>query len=395
MAVVVDGERAVPAERPVVSPNIEAFLADPPETPFLVLDLDVVAERYRALRAALPEADVFYAVKANPEPAVLRLLLGLGCRFDVASAGEVDLCLEIGATGADLSFGNTVKKVSAIRHAFEHGVRLFAFDADSELDKLTAHAPGSTVFCRVLCDGSGADWPLSRKFGCDPALAVDLLRRAAAQGHEVGVSFHVGSQQRDTAAWDRALAGVADLLAQLRGSGIEPALVNLGGGFPGRYLEPVDEVADYGRAIVRSLRRRFGPTLPRLIAEPGRYLVADAGVLQTEVVAVTKKARFDDQRWVFLDVGTYGGMAEAAGELLRYRFRTAKDGRPAGPVVIAGPTCDSVDILYEQTAYDLPLDLEAGDRIEILTTGAYTTTCSSVGFNGFPPLRSYVVGSER
>ena len=387
---------AVATQRLALSPNIEAFLAgDPPETPFLVIDLDVVADRYRALAAALPGAEIFYAIKANPEPAVLRLLLGLGCRFDVASTGEIDLCLAAGAEGHQLSFGNTIKKVSAIGYAHERGVRLFAFDAASELDKLSAHAPGSTVFCRVLCDGTGADWPLSRKFGCSPDLAFDLLRRAAGRGHDVGVSFHVGSQQRDPAAWDRALAGVADLLARVRGHGIEPSLVNLGGGFPGRYLEEVEDAATYGDAILRSLRRRLGPDLPRLIAEPGRYLVADAGVLQTEVVAVTRKARYDDQRWVFLDVGTYGGMVEAAGELLRYRFRTARDGEEAGPVVIAGPTCDSVDILYEHTAYELPLGLEAGDRIEILATGAYTTTCSSVSFNGFPPLRSYVVGTGR
>jgi ornithine decarboxylase len=390
-----DGHGVMDAARNVVSPNIEAFLQSRPETPFVVLDLDVVAELYAAIAAAIPAAEIFYAVKANPEPAVIRLLLGLGCRFDVASTGEIDLCLAQGAEGAQLSFGNTVKKVAAIRDAYERGVRLFAFDAESELDKLSAHAPGSTLFCRVLCDGSGSEWPLSRKFGCSPDLAFDLLLRAAAKGHQVGVSFHVGSQQRDTGAWDRALAGVADLLAKLRGHGIEPALVNLGGGFPGRYLEPVDDIAAYGRAIMASLRRRFGEHLPRLVAEPGRYLVADAGVLQTEVVAVTRKARFDEQRWVFLDVGTYGGMVEAAGDLLHYRFRTPRDGSPSGPVIIAGPTCDSVDVLCEQTAYELPLDLEAGDRIEILTTGAYTTTCSTVSFNGFPPLTSYVVGSRR
>jgi ornithine decarboxylase len=141
------------------------------ETPFLVLDVDVVAERYRALARALPFADIFYAVKANPEPAVLRRLLAMGCRFDVASVGEIDLCLAVGASPDRLSFGNTVKKVDAIVHAYALGVRLFAFDAESELAKLSAHAPGATVFCRVLCDGSGADWPLSRKFGCEPELA--------------------------------------------------------------------------------------------------------------------------------------------------------------------------------------------------------------------------------
>jgi ornithine decarboxylase len=378
-----------------VTERIEKFLADErPETPFLVVDLDVVEEQYRALQRALPEAEIFYAVKANPEPAILRRLRDLSCHFDVASVGEIDTCLAIGADPATLSFGNTIKKTSAIAYAYERGVRLFAFDAESELHKLSEHAPESTLFCRVLCDGSGADWPLSRKFGCGPELAIDLLLAAADAGHPVGVSFHVGSQQRDTRAWDRALAVVADLFAALRAKHIEPSVVNIGGGFPGNYRDPTPPVDAYGQAIRTALRRRLGPRLPRLIAEPGRYMVADAGVVQTEVVSVTRKAKFDEQRWVFLDVGTYGGLVEAAGETLRYTFRTPHDGDEAGPVVIAGPTCDSVDILYEETTYDFPLTLAAGDRIEILGTGAYTSTCSSVGFNGFPPLPTYVLGDD-
>jgi ornithine decarboxylase len=378
-----------------VTARIEKFLEDErPETPFVVVDLDVVEEQYGALQRALPDAEIFYAVKANPEPAVLRRLLRLGCQFDVASVGEIDGCLAVGADPATISFGNTIKKTAAIAYAYERGVRLFAFDAESELDKLTVRAPGSTLCCRVLCDGSGADWPLSRKFGCVPELAIDLLLAAARAGHPVGVTFHVGSQQRDVDAWDRALAVVADVFAALRAQDVEPAVVNIGGGFPGSYRDPTPPVETYGNAIRTSLQRRLGPRMPRLIAEPGRYMVADAGVVQTEVVSITRKSKFDEHRWVFLDVGIYGGLVEATAETLRYRFRTPHDGAPAGPVVIAGPTCDSVDILYEETTYDLPLDLAAGDRIEILGTGAYTATCSSVGFNGFPPLATYVLGDD-
>jgi len=384
------------AARTGITPAIAAFLAaQRAETPYLVVDLDVVAERYRSLDDALPGADIFYAVKANPDPAILRTVLALGGSFDVASLGEIDLCLDLGAPPDRLSFGNTVKKASAIAYAFERDVRLFAFDAESELRKLDAHAPGATAFCRVLVDGSGADWPLSRKFGCAPDLATELLLDAAASGHPVGVSFHVGSQQRDITAWDRALAIVADVFAVLRANDVEPAVLNLGGGFPGSYVEPAPPIAAYGSAIAAAVRRRFGSAVPRLIAEPGRYLVADAGVLETEVVAVTRKDRFDEQRWVYLDVGTYGGLVEATGEALRYVLLTPDADGPCGPVVIAGPTCDSVDILYEQTAYHLPLSLDAGDRIQILGTGAYTTTCASNGFNGFPVLQAYVVGGSR
>ncbi len=235
-------------------------------------------------------------------------------------------------------------------------------DSEPELDKVAAVAPGSTVFCRMLCDGAGADWPLSRKFGCDTEVVARLLLRAAAQGLAVGVSFHVGSQQRDVGAWSRQLAVVADLYAMLRGRGIEPAIVNIGGGFPGSYTEETAPIEAYGRAITTALRTRLGPDLPMVIVEPGRYLVADAGVLQSEVVLVARKSDFDEQRWVYLDVGMFGGLAEAMGEAIRYRIRTPHDGTECGPVVLAGPTCDSADVLYQHYSYRLPLALEAGDR---------------------------------
>ena len=170
------------ATEPYVGPTarIEEFLREAGrETPFLVVDLDVVASRYVQLVSSLPGVDVFFAVKANPAPEILELLVGLGANFDVASIGEIDACLAAGADPTRLSFGNTVKKRTAIRDAYARGVRIFAFDSEEELDKLIDLAPGATVFCRVLCDGSGADWPLSRKFGCDPELALSLLVRAA------------------------------------------------------------------------------------------------------------------------------------------------------------------------------------------------------------------------
>nr|QEO74248.1 diaminopimelate decarboxylase [uncultured bacterium] len=375
------------------TPRIERFLArNRLETPFVVLDLDVVAIRYHQLRDALPGAHIHYAVKANPAIEILRLLVDLGSSFDVASPAEIDLCLEAGADPSTISYGNTVKKERDIAYAFRRGVRLFAFDSAEELAKIVRAAPGSTVCCRLPSDGGGADWPLSRKFGCDPAMATDLLLAANRQGLEVGLSFHVGSQQRDPQAWDRYLDVAASIFATLRKAGVEPAVLNIGGGFPGLYREGAPGVAAYGDAIRRSLRR-FGSRLPRIIAEPGRYLVAGAGVLQSEVVLVARKSEADERRWVYLDVGMFGGLAETMGESIRYRIRTPHDGAPTGPVAIAGPTCDSADVLYERSGYELPLALRAGDRVELLSTGAYTTTYSSVAFNGFAPLRSYCLPS--
>ena len=365
------------------------------ETPFVVVDLDVVAERYDSLRAALPIADVFYAVKANPAREILELVVERGGHFDVASPAEIDLCLAAGAAPEDISFGNTIKKQRDIASAYAKGVRLFAFDAEDELRKLQESAPGATVFCRVLCDGSGADWPLSRKFGCEPEEAIRLLLLAAEAGMPVGVSFHVGSQQRNVDAWDDALEQVAEVAQALGAHGHRLAVVNVGGGFPGRYQDAMPPVTAYGKAITDALHRRLGmyaDEFPRIIAEPGRYLVADAGVLQTEVVLVSKKHELEDRRWVYLDCGKFGGLAETMDEAIRYRLLTGyADGVPSGPVTIAGPTCDSADVLYEKSDYTLPMALKAGDRVEILSTGAYTTTYSAVCFNGFAPLKQICI----
>lgn len=371
------------------TPRIERFLAkNRLETPFVVVDLDVVATRYGQLRQALPVAHIHYAVKANPAIEILRLLVDLGSSFDVASPAEIDLCLEAGADPSTISYGNTVKKERDIAYAFSRGVRLFAFDSEAELAKIARCAPDSTVCCRLPSDGGGADWPLSRKFGCEPSMATDLLLDAARRGLSVGLSFHVGSQQRDPQAWDRYLEVAASIFSALRDAGVEPTVLNIGGGFPGIYREGIPGVTAYGDAIRRSLRR-FGARLPRIIAEPGRYLVADAGVLQSEVVLVARKSAADERRWVYLDIGMFGGLAETMGESIRYRIRTPHDGTPTGPVAIAGPTCDSADVLYERSGYELPLGLEVGDRVELLSTGAYTTTYASVAFNGLAPLRSY------
>ncbi|HEX7096158.1 MAG TPA: type III PLP-dependent enzyme [Acidimicrobiales bacterium] len=390
--------RQVPHEATTASvptARIEEFLtSNTLETPFVVVDLDVVVDRYRRLAEALPMAEIFYAIKANPAPAILELLVKLGSSFDVASPAEVDMCLAAGADPSRISYGNTVKKRRDITYAYERGVRLFAFDCDAELDKLIELAPGATLFCRVATEGAGAEWPLSRKFGCGPDAAVALLARASEKGHAVGVSFHVGSQQRDPSAWEAALATVGDVFDALRDQGIEPGLVNIGGGFPGQYSTETLSVEAYARVIRKAIATHLGDQPPRIIAEPGRYLVADAGVLQTEVVLVSRRSIDDDLRWVYLDCGVYTGLTEALGEAIKFRIRTPHDGGPTGRVCLAGPTCDSADILYEHTDYQLPLALEAGDRIEILSTGAYTTTYSTVGFNGFPALRDYYLPAQ-
>ncbi len=166
-------------------------------------------------------------------------------------------------------------------------------------------------------------------------------------------------------------------------------MVNLGGGFPTKYLKNVPSVKTYGSAIFRALRKHFGNRIPETIIEPGRGMVGNAGVIEAEVVLVSKKSNEDDVRWVYLDIGKFGGLAETMDESIRYPIRTPRDGGDLGACVIAGPTCDSADVLYEKEPYMLPVSLEIGDKVLIEGTGAYTATYSSVAFNGFPPLKTY------
>jgi ornithine decarboxylase len=361
--------------------------------PVMVLDLERVRDNYMAFAKALPDTRVFYAVKANPDPGVLNLLAELGSSFDTASVVEIDMALATGVSPDRVSFGNTIKKERDIATAFARGIRLFAVDCEAEVEKIARAAPGSRVFCRILCDGAGAEWPLSRKFGCVPEMAVDVLEHAHRLGlHAYGVSFHVGSQQADTSMWSGALAASAKIFAECAERGFQLSMVNMGGGFPTRYLKDVPAVGQYGSAIFEALREHFGNQIPETIVEPGRGMVGDAGVIQSEVILVSKKTQAEDEiRWVYLDIGKFGGLAETMDEAIRYPIRTPRDGDRMTPCIIAGPTCDSVDVLYEKVPYALPISLSIGDMVLIEGTGAYTTTYSAVAFNGFPPLRQIVI----
>jgi len=358
--------------------------------PCLVVDLDVVRDNYKAFAKALPDSRVFYAVKANPAPELLSLLASLGSCFDTASVAEIEMVLAAGAAPERISFGNTIKKERDIARAYALGVRLFAVDCKAEVEKIGRAAPGAKVFCRFLFGCAGAEWPLSRKFGCDPEMAVDVLEHAQRLGLEAaGVSFHVGSQQRRTAAWDEALKSAAAIFRACADRGINLSMVNLGGGFPTKYLRDVPAVESYGRSIFRALRKHFGNRIPETIIEPGRGMVGNAGLIEAEVVLVSNKSEHDHVRWVYLDIGKFGGLAETMDESIRYPIRTPHDGDEVGPCVLAGPTCDSADVLYEKRPYELPISLEIGDKVLIEGTGAYTATYAAVAFNGFAPLRTY------
>lgn len=372
--------------------RLKAF-ADTKETPFLVVDTTTVSRQYDEMVKCFPYAKVYYAVKANPAPAIIELVRDKGANFDIASIYELDKVMGLGVSADRVSYGNTIKKSKDIRYFYEKGVRLFATDSEADLRNIAKAAPGSKVYVRILTEGTQtADWPLSRKFGCQTDMAMDLLIMARDLGLEpYGVSFHVGSQQRDIGTWDAAIAKVKVIFERLKEEdGIELKMINMGGGFPANYMSRTNDMETYAEEITRFLVEDFGEELPEIILEPGRSLVANAGVLVSEVVLISRKARTALNRWIYVDVGKFSGLIETLDESIKFPIYVEKNGE-LEEAVIAGPTCDSADIMYEDYKYPLPLNLAIGDRLYWLSTGAYTTTYSAVEFNGFPPLKDYYI----
>ena len=360
--------------------------------PCLVVDLDVVRDNYQTFAKALPDSRVFYAVKANPAPEVLSLLASLGSCFDTASVAEIEMALAAGATPDRISYGNTIKKERDIARAFALGMRLFAVDCEAEVEKIARAAPGAKVFCRILYDCAGAEWPLSRKFGCDPEMAVDVLEHAKRLGLEpYGISFHVGSQQRKReGVGPRAGDGLGGV-PRLRRARHQPVAwsTSAAASRPST-CKDVPAVESLRPAIFRALRKHFGNRIPETIIEPGRGMVGNAGVIEAEVVLISKKS---DERRGALGLSRHRQVRRPRRDDGRvdplpdpHRRTTATQ---MAPCVLAGPTCDSADVLYEKKPYELPVTLEIGDKVLIEGTGAYTTTYSSVAFNGFPPLKTY------
>ncbi|MBA3010456.1 MAG: type III PLP-dependent enzyme [Proteobacteria bacterium] len=367
--------------------------SDDKETPFLVIDTATIIDRLEKLITAFPYASIYYAVKANPAIEILTMLRDKNVNFDIASVYELDRVLSLGISPDKISYGNTIKKSKDVRYFYQKGVRMFATDSEADIRNIARAAPGSKIYVRILSEGTlTADWPLSRKFGCQADMAMDLIILAKDLGLiPYGISFHVGSQQRDIGAWDAAIGKVKVIFERLQEEdGIELKMINLGGGFPANYITKANDLSTYAQEITRFLKEGFGENLPQIILEPGRSIMGDAGVLVSEVVLISRKSRTALNRWIYTDVGKFSGLIETLGEAIKYPLFTGKKGE-VEEVIIAGPTCDSADILYEDYKYKLPLNLAISDRIYWLSTGAYTNTYSAIEFNGFPPLKSYFI----
>ena len=356
------------------------------ETPVLLLDPEIIKLQFKKLSSEFPEAQIFYALKANPDENVIATLANTACGFELASKEELKLLEPFDVSANRIAFGNTIKKAQDIQYFYASGVRLFASDSEEDICTLAKLAPASKVYIRLLAEPSDtADWPLDRKFGCYKDYAIKLLILAKDLGLiPYGISFHVGSQQNNPDAWESAIKNAGKIFADCAEIGIELKLLNIGGGFPVAYLKAVPDIKNFAKTIQHAIRQYFKKT-PILMMEPGRYLVAEAGILVTETMLVTRKHEAES-RWVYLDVGVFGGLTEAAAEATKYPIFCDKTADSDSEVILAGPTCDGRDILYEHYRYELPDTLALGDRLYLLNAGAYTVSCGSVAYNGFKPI---------
>jgi ornithine decarboxylase len=380
----------VPRNWPVsLSPKVLADLDLP--TPFLVADLAMLAERFRQFGAALPGVRPFYAVKCNSAPQVLATAAGEGAGFEIASLGELQMLAGIGVDPSDVLYSNTVKPAAHVSGAADAGVWRFAVDSEGELDKIARHAPGAAVYVRIRVDDSGSVFPLSRKFGAEAHHARALLQQAEHLGLQpYGLTFHVGSQCVATSAWRQAIASVARLMRQLYADGIEVEMLDIGGGFPARYDDPVPSIGQIGTVVNRALDELL-PYRPKLLAaEPGRHLVAETAVMVATVLGREERA---GEEWLYVDVGAYNGLMETQQTLGQWRFplwssRPDHGAVPQVPFTVTGPTCDSADTMFYGAA--LPVTLTEGDRLFVASAGAYTLSYAS-HFNGFPPPQTHFI----
>lgn len=353
-------------------------------TPVLVHDLQSVRARFRRFRAALPMVRPFYAVKCNSSPALLKTLAAEGAAFEVASLGELRMLQEAGVDPSDTLFSNTVKAPSHIQQAAADGLWRFSFDSPGELEKLAQYAPGSAVYVRIRVDDSTSAFPLSLKFGAEAHEARALMLLARKLGlRPYGVTFHVGSQCTSTIAWRQAIGAAGRLMALLETDGIRLDMLDIGGGFPARYGDPVPTIEQIGTVC----RQAFDelPYQPSLIAaEPGRHLVAETAVIVTTVLGREVRA---GENWLHVDVGAYNGLMETRQAVGQWRFplwtsRSDHGFTPQVPFTITGPSCDSSDTMFWGAS--LPTSIRVGDRLFIASAGAYTLSYAS-SFNGFPP----------
>lgn len=355
--------------------KVRAAVKDGYDKPFLLIDSSIVREKTRRFTATMPRVRPHYAVKANPDPRVLKTLIAEGTGFEIASIAELDLLLSLGVAATEIFYSNPVKSRDFIACAAAKGVAWFVIDSVEELNKVHAIKADAKLYLRIDTPNIGSDWPLDGKFGAHAGEAREIVATAARLKADLaGVAFHVGSQCRNPENWRVGIEKSRAVFDLMLKSGLKPRLLNIGGGFPVRHVKPIPAIEVIGEVVNRALEAF--PAEVRVIAEPGRYLVSDAGYFVCRIMGTATRA---GKRWMHLDAGLFGGIIETT-EGLKYRVRTERSG-PDIPWNVAGPTCDSIDVVMRDEP--LPSDLQEGDYIYLKNAGAYTTAYAS-NFNGFP-----------
>ena len=354
--------------------------------PFLILDTAIVRDKMRRFRAAMPRVRPHYAVKANPDRRVLKALMQENCSFEIASTAELDLLLSLGVNPAEVFYSNPVRPRQAVAYAAAKGVEWYVVDSVDELRRVHEIKADAKTYLRVATPNIGSDWPLSGKFGAGAGETREIVLTAAKIGADLaGVTFHAGSQCRNPANWRVGIEKGRSLFDTMTKAGLKPRMLDIGGGFPVRHVKPIPSIEVIG-AVVNEALAAF-PAEVQVVAEPGRYMVSDAGYFVCRVMGTTTRG---GKRWMHWDAGLFGGVIETT-EGLKYKIRADRSG-PDIPWHVAGPTCDSVDVILRDEP--LPSDLQEGDFIYIRNAGAYTTAYASE-FNGFPLPEVRVFESKR
>ena len=342
--------------------------------PYLLLDKDIISEKVSIIGRNIKNSKVFYAVKANPDIEVIKLMNSLGTGFEIASEGELQLLASIGVKPERIITSNPVKTFRFLEQAEAYGVKYYAYDSEAEVKKLVEYVPGCNVYVRLTVPNEGSEWPLSKKFGVEMEEAVELLVYAKEMGlNPVGITFHVGSQCNNVYNWNSAIDKAHELWDMAEQRGLSLKILNIGGGYPVAYTKTVVDIETIEKKVNKALRQKFSDDVDIYI-EPGRAVVGDAGVFVSTVIGKTKRG---DQNWLHIDVGVFNGLMESIGGI-KYTYIVGSRNAPM-KWTIAGPSCDSFDVMDHDVELPEP---EVGNRILILSSGAYTISYASE-FNGF------------
>jgi len=356
-------------------------------SPLLVVDCDQVRRQYHALKAALPGVDLHYALKPLPHAAVVACLRDEGAFFDLATTGEVELVKAQGIPADRCIHTHPIKRDSDIRDALRYGVTTFVADNPDEVRKFARYRKRAELLIRVSFRSPTAVCDLSRKFGCEPGAVLGLIELARSLGVRVrGLSFHVGSQATDPSKYIEAVEACTKLIAEALLAGL-PALdiLDIGGGFPVAYSDAVMPIGEFCRPIREALAKL--PAHVRVIAEPGRFIAAPAAIAISTVMG---KAKRDGRWWYYLDDGLYGSYSGQLFDHAKYPVTALRDGDQTFTSVLAGPTCDSIDVIDDNI--QLP-ELEIGDLIIGRMMGAYTWA-SATDFNFFRRAKVVVINER-